>query len=125
MKRILLSLSVLFAAILVGCIENDLPMPVIEPRITSMQVDGATEVFIDSEKRNVAITLNEQTDISKVNITAVEFDNEQTKTSMEIVGSHDLSQKLSFTKYRNFAIQAYMVLLKNYLTTHSLLKQVY
>lgn len=95
MKRILL--SVLFAAILVGCIENDLPLPVIEPRITSMQVDGATEVFIDSEKRNVAITLNEQTDISKVKITAVEFDNEQTKTSMEIVGSHDLSQKLSVT----------------------------
>lgn len=58
MKRILL--SVLFAATLVGCIENDLPLPVIEPRIMSMQVEGASEVNVDSENRNIEITLDEQ-----------------------------------------------------------------
>lgn len=95
MKRILL--SILFATTLVGCIENDLPLPVIEPRIISMQVEGATEVFIDSEQRSVEITLNEQTDPSQVNITGIEFDNDQTTTSWDIIGTHDLSDNLSIT----------------------------
>lgn len=95
MKRILL--SVLFAATLVGCIENDLPLPVIEPRIMSMQVEGASEVNVDSENRNIEITLDEQTDISQVNITGVEFADAQTKSSLELVGTHDLSQKISVT----------------------------
>lgn len=95
MKRILL--SVLFAATLVGCIENDIPLPSIEPRIVSMQVDGASEVVVDSEKRSVLITLEEQTDPSNVRISAVEFDNNQTTTSWEIVGTHDLTQKLAVT----------------------------
>ena len=95
MKRILL--SILFAATFVGCIENDIPLPFIEPRIMSMEVEGATEVYINSEKRSVEITLAEQTDPSKVAIKAVEFDNDQTKTSWEIVGTHDLTQKLAVT----------------------------
>lgn len=80
-----------------GCIENDLPLPVIKPRITAMQVEGASEVFINSEQQNVDITLNEQTDIYNVKIQSVSFADEQTRSSWKLTGTHDLSQRLAVT----------------------------
>ena len=58
MKKIFAICTFLFAT-LVGCIENDLPYPVIIPKITSMVVDGATAVSINSDQRTVTITLSE------------------------------------------------------------------
>lgn len=94
----LIRLTVAAAALLgQGCIENNIPLPVIVPRITAMQVDGATSVVIDSERRNVKITLDETTDIRNVEIRSVDFDNEKTQMSWDLRGVHDLSQKLSVT----------------------------
>lgn len=95
MKRIFI--IALLAASITGCIKNDLPLPVIEPRIVSMSVDGATEVYINSGKRDVEITLAEQTDIRNVNIQQVVFSDEMVRSSWEITGQHDLSQKLAVT----------------------------
>lgn len=97
MKRFLIIIPLLVAAMVTGCIENDLPLPVIKPRITSMQVEGASEVYINSEKQNVNITLEEQTDIRNVKITSVEFQDERTRSSWEITGMHDMSSKLAVT----------------------------
>ena len=95
MKRILTIL--LLIATLGACIKNDIPLPVIKPRIVSMEVSGASDIYIDSEKQDVEITLNEQTDICNVDIKQVVFADELTRSSWEITGQHDLSQKLSVT----------------------------
>lgn len=95
MKRILI--IVLLIATLGACIKNDIPLPVIKPRIVSMEVGGASDIYIDSEKQDVEITLNEQTDICNVDIQEVAFADDLTRPSLEIVGRHDLSHKLSVT----------------------------
>ncbi len=87
----------IIAVLVSGCIDNDLPLPVIKPRIVSMQVEGASEVYINSEKQSVEITLDEQTDIRNVKIKEVVFSDEQVRSSWEITGTHDLSQKLAVT----------------------------
>lgn len=96
MKKIFTICTLLFAT-LVGCIENDLPLPVIVPKITGMTVDGASAVVINSDKRTVTITLSEPVDIKRVNIREVTFDYEQTTPSWDITGEHDLSSDLSVT----------------------------
>ena len=96
MKRFLI-IYALIAVAFTSCIENDIPLPVIVPKITSMEVDGATSVVINSDKRTVNITLNEQTDIKRTNIRSVTFDNKQTTMSWDITGEHDLSSALSVT----------------------------
>ena len=69
MKRFITYLLLtLFAG---GCIKKDIPLPVVVPRITAMDVEGATAVNIDSEKRKVTITLDETTDIRQVNIRSI------------------------------------------------------
>lgn len=104
MKRIVL-LFTFVATTLLGCIENDLPLPVIVPKITSMEVEGATSVVINSEKREVLITLQEQTDIERVDIKGISFDNDITTMSWNIIGEQDLSKKLSLvlTTYQEYA----------------------
>ena len=97
MKRFFIIIPLLVATMVAGCIENDLPLPVIKPRIASMQVEGASEVYINSEKQNVTITLEEQTDIRNVKISSVEFQDERTRSSWEITGMHDMSSKLAVT----------------------------
>ncbi|MBR3911204.1 MAG: hypothetical protein IKJ48_00880, partial [Alistipes sp.] len=96
MKRFLI-IYALIAVAFTSCIENDIPLPVIVPKITSMEVDGTTSVVINSDKRTVNITLNEQTDIKRTNIRSVTFDNKQTTMSWDITGEHDLSSALSVT----------------------------
>lgn len=82
---------------LAGCIENDVPLPVIVPRITSMDVEGALNVAVDSQARNVKITLDETTDIHSVNIRSITFEHSLTQASWDITGVHDLSERLSVT----------------------------
>ena len=101
MKRILscilFAIYTAFTVLLTGCIENDVPLPVIEPRITAMDVEGALDVMIDSQTRSVKITLDETTDIRSVNIRSITFEHSQTQASWNITGVHDLSEKLSVT----------------------------
>ncbi len=95
MKRFITYLLLtLFAG---GCIKNDIPLPVVVPRITAMDVEGATAVNIDSEKRKVTITLDETTDIRRVNIRSITFADEATSTSWDITGAQDLSKPIAIT----------------------------
>jgi hypothetical protein len=87
----------LVAMIFTGCIKNDIPLPVIYPRIVAMEVEGATEVYINSDKQEVILTLEEQVDMRNINIKSVTFADQQTKSSWDLVGTHDLTNKLSVT----------------------------
>ena len=96
MRKILM-IYTLIVATFTSCIKNDIPLPVIVPKVTSLEVDGASSVVINSDKRTINITLEEQTDIKRTNIRSISFDNELTEMSWDITGEHDLSKPLAVT----------------------------
>lgn len=102
MRRILSILSA--AAVIVSCIHNDLPYPVIEASITSLEVDGASAVEINSLKRVVNITLEETTDIRNVSIKNISFNDPKVKPSWNVCGFRDLSSpiKLTLTTFADY-----------------------
>lgn len=81
---------------LTGCIDNDLPYPVVVPHITSITASGAESVDINYDDRTVTLTFPETTDLRDIEITSVEIDQEIAVPSIEIVGRHDLSLPLKF-----------------------------
>ena len=94
-NRILCAAFLLAAAC--GCIQNDLPYPVVECRIESLSAEGlAAEPVIDAGARTVTLQLPETTDICHVGITGVTL-TEGCSSSVPLVGSHDLSSPLRFT----------------------------
>lgn len=95
MKKILKYIIAVFA--LTSCVNNDLPYPVVVPNITSVIVDEAEKIDIDYERQTVTIHLPETSDIKNVSIRSVKIDKDIAKTSMELVGVHDLTNPLKFT----------------------------
>ncbi|MBQ8048157.1 MAG: PCMD domain-containing protein [Bacteroidales bacterium] len=81
---------------LTGCIDNDLPYPVVVPHITSITASGAESVDINYDERTVTLTFPETTDLRDIEITSVEIDQEIAVPSIEIIGRHDLSLPLKF-----------------------------
>ena len=95
MKR---TLSILLLAVtLASCIRNDIPYPYVVAAITDLTADGATDVTVDSEAREVLITLDELSDIRNVNIRSVSYSDERVSASEELVGTHDLTYPMSVT----------------------------
>lgn len=83
------------AAVLAGCLKNDIPYPVVECAIESIAVDGlAGEAVIDAAAGRVTLPLLETTDIRNVRITAVNI-TEGASASRNIVGVHDLTHPFS------------------------------
>ena len=80
-----------------GCIHNDLPYPVVVPNVTSMTVQDAVKVDIDYEAREVVVYVSETTDLRTVVVQSVEFDLDITKSSVPLLGVHDLTTPLKFT----------------------------
>ena len=91
MKKILIYTIAMLG--LVGCITNDIPYPVLVPNIASLEVDGSERVDINYAKKTATVYFSETTDLRSVNIRSVEFDHEMVKSSVDLVGRHDLSQK--------------------------------
>lgn len=90
---------------LTGCIDNDLPYPVVVPHITSLTASGAEIVDIDYDERTVTLTFPETTDLRKIEITSVMIDEEIAVPSIPIVGFHDLTSPLRFNirTYEDYA----------------------
>ena len=80
-----------------ACIKNDLPLPIITPRITAMDVEGATKVEINSDKQIVYVTLDETVDIKSVNIRDISFEDERTTSSLDTSVPHDMSKDILLT----------------------------
>ena len=96
MKKILIYTIAMLG--LVGCISNDIPYPVLVPNIASLEVDGSERIDINFAKRTATVYFSETTDLRSVNIRSVEFDMEKVKSSVELVGRHNLSENpLVFT----------------------------
>lgn len=106
LRHILYCIALIMAgAALSGCIRNDIPYPELTASIASLDVEGAESVSIDSEARTVDIVLSEQTDIRKVNILRVVFNNSAVRPSMKLAGIRDLSQpiKLVLSTYQDYS----------------------
>ena len=80
-----------------GCISNDIPFPVVVPNITSMEVENAESVEIDSQNRTVTVHMAETADLRAVSIISVKFDNDITTVSSPVEGVHDLTEPLKVT----------------------------
>lgn len=94
MKKFIYIIAALIG--LTGCIDNDLPYPVVVPHITSLAATGAESVDINYDDRTVTLTFPETTDLRKISITSVEIDEEIAVPSIDIVGTHDLTSPLRF-----------------------------
>lgn len=93
--------------VMTGCIDNDLPYPVVELQITSLQAEGIIgEPVIDEVARTVTIELQEQTDIENVKINSVTF-TEGAKASVQLQGTHNMRSPLYVTLslYQDYAWQ--------------------
>lgn len=91
------STALFAAATLAGCIENDIPYPVVECQVESITAEGlAGEALIDPSTRSVTLPLLETTDIENVRITDAQFTKGAT-SSLPIAGVHNLTSPLAFT----------------------------
>lgn len=60
---------VILAAVMTGCIENDIPYPKIQPNFTVFEVENQLRpAAIDSATRSVTVFLNEEADIEHVKV---------------------------------------------------------
>lgn len=94
MKKFIYIIAALIG--LTGCIDNDLPYPVVVPHIISLDAVGAESVDIDYDECTVTIVFPETTDLRKISITSYEIDEEIAVPSIDIIGEHDLSSPLRF-----------------------------
>lgn len=104
MKRTV-SIFILLVAAAASCIKNDIPYPVIVPHITALEAIGASSVSCNMDARTVKIKLEEATDITCVKITSVTIDEKNAKSSLDIVGVHDLSSPVEvvLSIYQDYA----------------------
>lgn len=96
MKRILLMLGCLCAA--VSCIENTIPYPVEKIDILAYEGVGFTSK-IDVATRTVTLTLDEQTDITAVEVVKAEI-TENGESSIQLTGVFNLKSPLKVTLFR-------------------------
>ena len=88
----------------VGCIQNDIPYPVIKLDILSLEAEGLKSApRIDATKKSVVLELEETTDIRNVKITNVTF-TEGAESSVVFPGVYDLRTPLyvELTKYQSW-----------------------
>lgn len=95
MNRIIRILLVILSAAAAGCIENNIPYPVVELEILGVEGKGFT-ASVDRINRRVVLTLDETTDISRVEIDKAYF-TENARTSTELTGVQDLRRPIEVT----------------------------
>jgi len=97
MKRYLLPAALGLAAALAGCIENDLPYPVVKIGIEAIEAEGLDGApAINAAQQTVTLPLLETTDIRNVRITSVTL-TEGGRSSVAFPGTFDLRTPLYTT----------------------------
>lgn len=104
MARYLKTALLAAAALLASCIHNDIPYPVVELRIASVEGQGFSVSENNVTSRTVTLSLDEATDIRNVRIDAVGYDAvihsiqldkeevlQQIRSSRELTGTFDLA----------------------------------
>lgn len=104
-KRLKIVFCLLVAAIAVnGCIENDLPYPVIKGLIKGIEFEGQlSEPVIDAERMTVEVELSENVDLRKVKVLRLEL-SENTVISPAVQDYMNLFQpaKYTLTTYQDY-----------------------
>lgn len=95
MRKIFRICIQMLALALAACISNDIPYPVVELEILSVEGTGFTAV-IDRQNRRVELQLDEVTDISRVRIISATV-TEQARLSTELTGIFDMRQPIYVT----------------------------
>ena len=89
---------VTFSIAMVGCIENDIPYPRIQPNFISITAEHQSQTAsIDTLNRKITLFLNDSADIKNVNITSYQLSEGATIVAPQITGGIDLSQMINVT----------------------------
>ena len=78
MKKLML--LALWSVLCVGCIENDIPYPVIAGEVKQIEFEGQKEMKIDATKRQITLVLNDTVDMRSVEVLALELTAEARST---------------------------------------------
>ena len=110
MTRYLKTALLAAEALLASCIHNDIPYPVVELRIASVEGQGFSVSENNVTSRTVTLSLDEATDIRNVRIDAVGYDAvihsiqldkeevlQQIRSSRELTGTFDLRSPIYTT----------------------------
>lgn len=97
LKAITLSVILLMAVFLAGCIENDIPYPVLKGSITSIQALGQVSApAINEANRTVELFLADSVDLKSVTILNFEVSNDAVVTP-PVTSTIDLTQPMVYT----------------------------
>ena len=89
---------VTFSIAMVGCIENDIPYPRIQPNFISITAEHQSQTAsIDTLNRKITLFLNDSADIKNVNITSYQLSEGATIVAPQITGGIGLSQMINVT----------------------------
>ncbi len=106
--------------LLVSCLKNDIPYPVIELEIIKVEGVGFTQKSTDSRNGVVTLSLDETTDIRAVQITDVTY-TEDAELSNPVVGIYDmrypLTTTLSLYQDYNWSIEAEQTITRDFKVT--------
>ena len=87
----------IMAIVAVGCIDNDVPYPIVKLEILNIEVDGlASQPQIDATNKRVELTLEETTDIRNVEILSMTT-TEGATSSIVVPSKHDIRHPLYVT----------------------------
>ena len=79
-----------------GCIENDVPYPVVKLGVLSIEAEGLKSApVVDASAHSILLELEETTDIRDVKITKLDI-TEGATSSVEFPGSFDLRTPLFY-----------------------------
>ncbi|MEG2728142.1 MAG: PCMD domain-containing protein [Mucinivorans sp.] len=91
MRRFFALLTLALPLAMMGCIENDIPFPVIKGDVTEIKFEGQKEVKIDATKRVITLALNDTVDLRAVHITKMKI-SEESRSSIAEGSAIDFSQ---------------------------------
>ncbi len=93
MRRVIIAIITMICV--QGCINNDIPYPIIFGTVESMSVEGQTDLKIDATNRIIRLTLSDTVDIRKVKITdlVITKDSRSTLDSGDVI---DLSNGVGY-----------------------------
>lgn len=100
MKRQIVLLLLLLTFGLFGCIENDVPYPVIHGKVESIEFNGQKETVIVADKREINTIINDTVDIRRVKVKSI-------KVTDDALSSLIQGDVLDLTKPYKFTITTY------------------
>ena len=96
---------IILTGLLAGCLENDVPLPVIYGNVQKIEFEGQQKVVINTKTRTIELTLNDSVNIRKIRLKDLELSADAArpqevfvtpKATIEVDSVFDLSEKLVF-----------------------------